>query len=162
MNIVSVDPGLSGACAIFKEDKLLTVVDMPTITVIRGGKNRKDISYSALSFLNNLEKGNAVVEKVSSMKAQGLSSTFAFGKATGAVLGALGVLGWNITEISPQRWKKHFQLLGKGKDESRLLALQLFPENERFFKRKKDNGRSDAALIGLYFIQNGKHRVQGV
>ena len=156
-NIISADPGLSGACAIFNKEKLVQIFDMPVCSIVRNGKKRSDISYISLSFLiRNLTPGSAVVEKVSSMKAQGISSAFAFGKATGAILGALGVLGWDIEEISPQRWKKYFNLTGKAKDESRVLALELFPEHKNYFKRKKDNGRSDAALLGLYFIKNGK------
>jgi crossover junction endodeoxyribonuclease RuvC len=37
-----------------------------------------------------------------------------------------------------------------GKDGSRERAMQLFPQYSNMFSRKKDDGRSDAALIAKY------------
>ncbi len=153
MNRIGVDPGLSGALAwVWGDPSLNTVVDMPTVSVKRNGKNKKDIDYERLGQLLSLIniKTTAYIEKVGSMPGQGLSSTFAFGKATGAVIGSIATLLIPFTEVSPISWKKHFGLTGKNKDAARLLAIEKFPNLANQLKRKKDCGRADALLIAEY------------
>jgi hypothetical protein len=39
-----------------------------------------------------------------------------------------------------------------GKDASRMRAMELFPSKAELFKRAKDDGRADAALIAYWYI----------
>jgi len=92
----------------------------------------------------------AVVEKVGSMPGQGVASTFRFGRAVGVVDGVLGALGVPTQYVSPAVWKRYFGLLKKPKDASRLIALEWFPNCAAELTRKKDHGRAEALLIGLW------------
>lgn len=151
MIIIGADPGLSGAVAVICNGELIALEDMPTVTRVRNKKNKKDVDYRKLgAFMRRFEPDMAVVEQVGAMPGQGTSSMFAFGKATGSVLGAYGALGFEIEEILPGTWKKHFGLIGEEKDMARIFALDKFQSWEKELSRKKDCGRADAALIALY------------
>ena len=39
-----------------------------------------------------------------------------------------------------------------GKDASRMRAMELFPSKAELFKRAKDDGRADAALIAYWYL----------
>ncbi len=40
--------------------------------------------------------------------------------------------------------------LSADKDASRAMACRLFPRHSALFARKKDDGRSEAALLAMY------------
>ena len=48
--------------------------------------------------------------------------------------------------------------VGAAKDQSRALASNLFPQSAYLFKRVKDDGRAEAALIAYY----GAAKLSGV
>jgi crossover junction endodeoxyribonuclease RuvC len=144
--ILGVDPGLSGALAWLNDGELIEAVDMP---VVAGSVNAPAFS-EWLDEHSYLRPDMAVVEKVHSMPGQGVASTFKFGASYGCVLGILGVSGIRVEHVTPNQWKKHFNLIGKEKDESRKFALDRWPTQSGLFSRKKDHGRADAALIGLW------------
>lgn len=63
--------------------------------------------------------------------------------------------GFDVTPITPQRWKKFHGLSGLGENEnvkevSRQHALKKIPEIEEYLQRKKDHGRAETALMALY------------
>lgn len=155
MIILGCDPGLSGALALLSDSGSTALLDMPTVSVKRNGKAKRDIDYRGLGdILYKLTPGKAYVEKVGTRPGQGVSSQGAFMKATGAVLGALGALGWDIEEVPPQTWKRALGLTGKEKDSARLLAIELFPKSAKDLARKKDGGRGDAACIAYWAREN--------
>jgi hypothetical protein len=51
--------------------------------------------------------------------------------------------------VTPGKWKKHFQLTSD-KEQSRELAIRLFPGSAFQFNRKKHHGRAEAALLARY------------
>ena len=51
--------------------------------------------------------------------------------------------------VTPNKWKKHFNL-SSDKDTSRQLAIQRFPDHYELFKLKKHDGRAEASLICLW------------
>ena len=51
--------------------------------------------------------------------------------------------------VTPQLWKKAMRLVAD-KDAARQRAVQLFPERAEWFRRVKDDGRAEAAMIALY------------
>jgi hypothetical protein len=59
------------------------------------------------------------------------------------------------TLITPRKWKGKMDL-GKVKDEARLLAARMFPEQSFFFDRKKDANRAEAVLIAVYGSRHGE------
>lgn len=141
---LSVDPGLTGACAAWFGPTLMGIYDMPVDDGEVDGDGFQII-------LDKYIPKTMVVEKVHSMPQQGVASTFKFGMTYGAVLGIARANRMNVERVRPQTWKKYFDLLKKDKDSSRLLALELYPSFEHQLELKKHHGRADAILIGRYF-----------
>lgn len=150
MFIIGIDPGASGAVAILeKSGKLVHVFDMPSVEVIAGGKAKKRVSPEMLAAELKLyadQGATAVVEQVGAMPGQGVSSMFAFGESFGLAKGVLAGLGIPTSTVTPGKWKKAMGV-NAGKDGSRAKAAQLWPTQAGEFKRVKDDGRAEAALI---------------
>jgi len=152
--IIGVDPGLSGAIAVISPESL-KIFDMPTMTVERNGKAKRQVSASELAELLYLYSGkdcHVYCERVAAMAGQGVTSVFSFGRSFGMIEGILAALHMPVTYVAPATWVKAVHR-GAGKDASRSRAMELFPDNQADFKRVKDDGRSDASLIAYW----GKH-----
>jgi hypothetical protein len=138
------DPGLSGAIAFYFPEAPDRVIaeDMPVVA------GMVDCATLAAR-IRQMAPGLAIVERVASMPKQGVSSTFKFGTAYGAILGVLAALEVRTVLVTPQVWKKHFRL-DRDKEKGRALALRTFAKTPEPFCRKKDHGRAEAALLALY------------
>ena len=157
MKIIGADPGAFGAIAIVDTvDRSLSIIDMPTIKVKRGPRNVNQVDATLLAeALHGRVDGvaHAYIEKTWAMTGQGVSSSFAFGRAGGVLEGVLAALGVPITLVPPATWTKSMRRFA-GKDASRERAVELFPEHARMFSRKKDDGRADAALIAMWGLEH--------
>ncbi len=157
---VSVDPGTSGAYALFHDGVLTDVEDVPTLARKSGGDAIDGYAlHRALRIIVQTNHGaafHAFMELTGAMPGQGVSSTWKFGNASGRVEGVLQSLGFPITYVSPAKWKKAFGLIGRDKDCARTMAVERFPHVAHKLARKKDVGRADAALIGLYGVNEEK------
>ena len=91
------------------------------------------------------------MEQVHAMPQQGISSTWNFARAVGVISAVCELTFPNsFTLVSPQRWKKHFNLTAD-KNEALDLARKLFPKAS--LKLKKDINRAEALLIAEYWRQ---------
>jgi crossover junction endodeoxyribonuclease RuvC len=149
---IGVDPGMSGALAILEGERLIQIIDMPVVEVEINGKLKRRISPEMLvselgMYLDFVTC--AYVEKVSAMPGQGVSSMFAFGEALGLIRGIFAGLRVPCFLVPPSAWKRTLKV-PQGKDASRAMAAQLWPLNAAEFKRVKDDGRAEAALIALW------------
>lgn len=152
MIYIGIDPGLSGAIAVFDMKKgHLSVIDMPVVEVERNGKKKRELSPAMLAHVLGLigKPSTAFVERVGAMPGQGVSSVFSFGRSLGTIEGALAALQIPMTLVVPQAWQKACGVRG-GKDGSRQRAAELFPNFADLFSRKKDDGRADAACLAWY------------
>jgi crossover junction endodeoxyribonuclease RuvC len=149
--ILGIDCGQNGALAFFDFEKgSLTIFDMPTATVERNGKTKKEVSPAMLAMLcRGIEVRRAIVERVSARPGQGVTSMYAFGRAVGIVEGVLGGLNIPTSYVTPQAWRKAMQVR-EGKDGSRQRAAELFPKYADQFALKKRDGRAEAALIAYH------------
>ena len=155
--VIGIDPGISGAIAIFEDGKLDAVIDMPTLEVDSGKTKKRHIS--AIGLVRILEtwmlvsdgQAHIVIEKVGAMPGQGVTSMFNFGRSAGIIEGVVAALRMPHTYVTPAAWTK---AVGRaaGKDASRMRAMELFPAKADLFKRAKDDGRADAALIAYWYI----------
>lgn len=158
MTIISIDPGMSGAIATLADDgSLIEVTDMPVFAVVKrvGGKDRTKNHVNVHELGNVLARAGAdeaVIELVGPMPRDGSMQAFQFGFGVGAIHGACGALGLRIETVTPQKWKKHFGLTAD-KGQARQLATRRFPAHADLFKRVKDDGRAEAALIALYHFE---------
>lgn len=155
--IIGIDPGLSGAVAVLTGTDSLAVLDMPTMTVERNGKAKRQVSATELAeIIYTMKNDNChvFVEKVSAMAGQGVTSVFSFGRSFGMIEGILAAFKLPVTYVAPATWVKAVGR-GQGKDASRARAMEIFPNNQTDFKRVKDDGRADAALIAYWGSRHG-------
>ena len=156
MIVIAIDPGLSGAIAVFIDDVLVAVVDMPTHELTRNNKTKRQISASGLAAIfRDYKPDYVVVEKVSAMPGQGVTSMFSFGRSFGLIEGIVGAFEIPATYVMPSVWTKGIGR-GLGKDASRARACELYPVWEKSFARVKDDGRADAVLIGAWYLKGNK------
>lgn len=149
--VLGVDPGQTGAIAILADGRLFGFVDMPTMPRKAGG-NEVDAATLARKLRGavSVHPGAyvvAVLEAVSAMPKQGVSSVFRFGEGFGVVKGVLGAMQVPMVLVPAATWKRRLGLWGVEKDIARTLAIQRFPAAAEDLQRKKDVGRADALLI---------------
>jgi len=156
MIVMSIDPGLNGAMAVFDGDALIAIEDMPTHELTRNGQAKRHISASALAgIFTQYDPRHVVVEKVSAMPGQGVTSMFSFGRSLGIIEGILAAYNIPSTYVMPSAWTKGIGR-GAGKDASRSRACELYPSHQKSFARVKDDGRADAVLIGAWYLKVNK------
>lgn len=150
--VVGIDCGLSGAVATYDTLALRAdVVDMPTFSLSRNGKNKREINATSLAaYLNfNGLVAQVFVEQVGAMPRQGVTSQFSLGKSFGIVVGILAARALPVTFVSAQRWKKNLGVPAS-KDGARARASQLMPASAHQWPLVKHDGRAEAALIAYY------------
>ena len=94
-----------------------------------------------------------VVENVSAMPGQGVTSMFNLGQTFGAIKGICAALGLPIFFVRPAKWKKHFDLINSSKDASRTKAIEMYPSISDQLSKKKDVNKSDAILIARFYSE---------
>ena len=100
---------------------------------------------------NNEDEVKVVVEHVTAMPGQGVTSMFNFGQSFGAIKGICAALKLPIYFVRPTKWKKHFNLIKTNKDASRTKVIEIYPNISSKLSRKKDSNKADAILIARYF-----------
>ena len=156
MLIIGIDPGISGSICFLEDGIIKDVLEMPTMT--EGKKNKKQVNgsqiFNEISFrIKTYEKKNikVVIEQVSAMPGQGVTSMFNFGQSFGAIKGVCAALNLPIFFVRPSKWKKHFELINSSKDASRTKVIEMYPSLSNQLAKKKDVNKSDAILIARYF-----------
>ena len=162
MLIIGIDPGISGAICFFENGEIKDVIDMPNMA--EGKKNKKQINGPQLfneldRRIQNIQKKNisVVVERVSAMPGQGVTSMFNFGQSFGVIKGICSAMQLPIYFISPSKWKKYFNLIKTSKDAIRAKAIEIFPYISTKLQRKKDSNKAEAILIASFF--NNTHKI---
>jgi crossover junction endodeoxyribonuclease RuvC len=116
-------------------------IDLPIHTLSRGGKTKRELDIAGLiGILATRQVTHAFVEAVSSLPGQGLSSTFAFGKTFGIILGVIASRSIPLTLVPAVRWKRALHVQ-KSKDAARARASQLFSEAAHQWRLRKHDGR---------------------
>jgi crossover junction endodeoxyribonuclease RuvC len=153
---IGIDPGLSGAVGVIREDIRLGPLVFDTHTMIVSGVKDKRVHNTAamaqllLPYMDN-QGVLVVLENVHSMPKQGVASSFSFGQSLGMWQGIIAALGLPLEMPSPQRWKKEMLAdQGKEKSAARYKAMQLFPSIATQLSRVKDDGRAEALLMAEY------------
>lgn len=147
MRIFGVDVGLTGGWAAVHDGKVTGCGDMP----VAGEASNKRASGVVLADLMVANHAQLVVIEQSWPRPEnGSRSAFSMGTSYGIVLGVAAALGIPVETVAPQTWKRSFRLLGTDKGGSRGKALDLCPHLAFDLRRKKDHGRAEAVLIGLY------------
>ena len=156
MLIIGIDPGISGSICFFEDGKILEVIEMPVMT--DGKKNKKQVNgaqiYNEFSKRINKKKDDevrVVIEQVSAMPGQGVTSMFNFGQSFGILKGICSAMQLPMFFVRPAKWKKYFNLINSQKDASRTRAIEIFPYFSTQLSKKKDSNKADAILIASFY-----------
>ena len=161
MLIIGIDPGISGSICFFEDGLIKDVIEMPTMT--DGKKNKKQVNGSQIfneisERIKKIDKRNikVVIEQVSAMPGQGVTSMFNFGQSFGILKGICSAMRLSMYFVRPAKWKKYFNLINSEKDASRTRAIEIFPYFSTELSRKKDSNKADAVLIASFFYNTYK------
>jgi crossover junction endodeoxyribonuclease RuvC len=145
--IIGIDPGVRGGIALLVDGVLRDVDDLPTQA---GGSTTSGRQLAEI--LRTWQPELIVVEAVHCNGLNGSKANWSLGHSKGVIEGVIESLRHPLAMMSPQEWKKLNGLTGKTKDDSRQLAQALWPDHYDSFKRKRDDGRAEAALIARALI----------
>ena len=158
MIIIGIDPGISGSICFFEDGKITDIVEMPNMA--DGKKNKRQVNgaqiYNEISSrIKNFNKEDikVVIEQVSAMPGQGVTSMFNFGQSFGVLKGICSAMQLSTYFIRPAKWKKYFNLINSEKDASRTKAIQIFPYISSKLSKKKDANKADAILLASFFFE---------
>ena len=156
MLIIGIDPGISGSICFFENGEIADVIEMPTMT--EGKKNKRQVNgaqvYNEIKKrINKLQNQDVrvVVEQVSAMPGQGVTSMFNFGQSFGILKGICSAMQLPLYFVRPAKWKKYFNLINSQKDASRTRAIEIFPYFSSQLSKKKDSNKADAILIASFY-----------
>jgi len=139
---LGIDPGKKGALALFdSEEMTVACTDMPDTTAAL---------HDYVAGLPLIKK--CTVEKPFFPQMIGVSNAVKIAQAYGTLIGALAWRGIPFVEVRPNKWKPAMDL-ATSKAASREKASQMFPDQSDQFKRVKDDGRAEAALIAWWGAQ---------
>ena len=104
MLIIGIDPGITGSICFFKDGKILDVVEMPNMA--EGKKNKKQVNGAQIFYeislrIKDIKKDEikVIIEQVSAMPGQGVTSMFNFGQTFGAIKGICAALELSLIHI---------------------------------------------------------------
>jgi len=167
VRFIGIDPGKDGAIAYLDEEGgLINIVKMP---VISGGNSKTKKEYDIPAMVELLQKDQlcgqrlpigkmfVTLEQLQTMPPGmgGSQANFQRGFAYGTWLGILTAIMQPFITVRPQKWQGAL-LTGAPKDTKQasiMVAQRTWPRFDfrRSEKAKKpDDGKTDAALIGLY------------
>ena len=161
MYIIGIDPGISGAICFFEDCLVRDVIEMPSMA--EGKKNKRQINgpqtyNEILSRIENIPNKDifVIIEQVSAMPGQGVTSMFNFGQSFGVIKGICSAMQLSMHFVRPAKWKKYFGLIKSEKDASRTKVIEIFPYISSQLSRKKDSNKADAILIASFFYNTYK------
>lgn len=138
MTYIGIDPGKKGAMAIIRGPGDYTLVPFDNEAY-----NRE---------LLRVDNALCALERVGAMPGQGVTSMFSFGENYGFIQGLLTANAIPYELVTPQRWKKAFEVTGD-KNTSIAVAKRLFPGvslRRTVQSRKDDDGMAEALLLAEY------------
>ena len=158
MLIIGIDPGITGAICFFEDRKIIDLIEMTNMAV--GKKNKRQVNgaqvYNEIfERIKNYNKKDikVVIEQVSAMPGQGVTSMFNFGQSFGVLKGICSAMQLPMYFVRPAKWKKYYNLINSIKDASRTKVIEIFPYISTQLSKKKDSNKADAILIASFFYE---------
>lgn len=148
-SILGIDPGLSGALALYQpEAGDLAVHDMPTLRI---GSKRQIDEYALARIIDawSAQIAEVWIEQVGVRPGEGAVGAFSFGRGYGLLRGVCAASFLAMQDVPASAWKRHLRVSGD-KDEARARASTIFPRHASLWPLKKHDGRAEASLIALY------------
>ncbi len=160
MLIIGIDPGISGSICFLEEGRILDVIEMPVMA--EGKKNKRQVNGAQIhnEILKRIDISKneirVVIEQVSAMPGQGVTSMFNFGQSFGILKGICSAMKLPMFFVRPAKWKKYFNLINSQKDASRTKVIEIFPYFSAQLSKKKDSNKADAILIASFYYETYK------
>lgn len=151
---LGIDPGLRGGIAAL--DPAGIVVGTWPMPVTGGevhAAGLADLLRSLRCLDDQQDIGGVVLERVSAMPKQGVSSTFTFGTGWGMVRGVCAALGIPVVLVPPTVWKKRVLVgLPHDKDGALRYCANRWPCTDLVLPgcRKPHDGMADALCLAAY------------
>ncbi|MGL4811868.1 MAG: hypothetical protein ACRCXM_08830 [Beijerinckiaceae bacterium] len=145
MILLGCDPGVNGALALFDtSEKRVITHDMP------------DTTATLFDLIGTFPKvAVCMIEKPFYPKVIGVKNVAKIAEAYGRIKAVLFSHGIPLREVTPRDWKAALNL-SDSKAASRELAGALFPDDADQWKRVRDDGRAEAALLAWYGLRFAK------
>ncbi len=152
--LFAIDPGKSGRIVAFHDGELhdagITAHAWTLATCIKNCRSLRT-------------PFRVVIEHVNGAPGQSGPASFNFGKAYGELLGVCVALDVEPVLIRPVDWKGALGLRrefgesnARFKGRSLALAREIWPQHaDTWFRRAKDDGAAEAALLGHYVTKEG-------
>ena len=170
MKIIGIDPGQRGGMAVFEDENIIELIIMPTYTVIKSNKKKKEmVDFTIISNLFKRHNPKIVyIEKVSAMPKNGCVSMFNFAWSVSGIYGICAALEIPIVAVGPKTWQE--TLMGKkpkGEHREKEETIQ-FVQNKWSNvsllatprSKKPHDGLSDSIAIGYYgFLEETKKNI---
>lgn len=164
--VISVDPGLTGACAVLDARGLVAVFDLPTMPIPDVGEramvqNKVDGRTLVKLLRQHCPAGEpvkSVLEAVNVMagKDNAVQTQGSLLRTLGTVETVLECLGWAPLYVQPLAWKRFFGLIdskltdSQRKKKSLECARRLYPGCADL-RLAKFHNRAEALLIAHWF-----------
>jgi len=144
---IGIDPGLrSGAAAAL--DCRGAYIGHYEIRTIGDRIDASALYGWFLTVVPAFEEGHIVIEDVWVMPKQGSVSSAGFMRAAGAIEATAALMGWPVTMVRPQVWKKHHGLIKASKADDLAMARVMWPDAP--LKLAKSHGIADSLLIAKW------------
>lgn len=166
MIVISVDPGLTGACALLDAHGLVAVFDLPTMPIHDVGptamvQNKVDGRSLVNLLRQHCPRGvpvKSVIEAVNVMggKDNAVQTQGSLLRTLGTVETVLECLGWAPEYAPPLTWKRFFGLINseltptQRKKKSLECARRLYPACTDL-RLAKFHNRAESLLIAHWF-----------
>lgn len=164
MVVIGVDVGLTGAMSGIDSRGTCDIRDMPTRRLSEKDTRMcgRGIKANLLAMVPTGETCMVVCEDVWVRVAgngdrfnNSMSSQTKLVRGRGVLEGVCDAMGIECTFVTPQTWKRFFDLLRKDKadtdlmlkERARQMAIRLYPAAAGSLSRKKDHNRAESVLI---------------
>ena len=164
--IVGIDPGLTGACAVIDHNGVKSIFDLPTMPVPGAGpdakvKRKLDAYALCAALLKHCPasegKPLVLIESVRAMggKNNAIQTQASLLRSLGAIESVVECLRYPLHYIAPVSWKGYFDLVDskltdtQRKTASLALARRLYGDDPSL-ARAKDHNRAEALLLAHY------------
>lgn len=153
--------------AVIRSDGSAEVWDTPVVLIKVGKTTRRRADADGIAQLMKTEVregSNVFIEAAQPHAANGKQGWYGSGYGYGIWRGVIAGRELKSNPVTANRWKRDLELTGKGKDCSRALAAELYPEMSPHLRAVKHHGRAEALLLahwGITFKDREEQRTQG-
>ncbi len=151
--ILAIDPGKTGAFVWLAEDTALghPIVDVKDMPLIRIRDRDVVDGHAVLDLVRGRMPRLVVIERVETRPGNGSVAALKAGYGGGLIQGVMIGAGVPHHLVVPKVWKNKAGVPAD-KGECRAMAQSLWPDHAAMFKRVRDDGRADAALLARWAI----------